>query len=172
VTPRQLRWVLIVVGGLALARGGASIFSRPEQEVLHSAYTLPPTCLSSGCITIYTLTVGNTGSEDQEQVRVRLHAAALQTAILPLTVRTFGKVERPFALSEEAGVRTYALGRLRPGDRVELSFALRTASPAAAPPWDAILAGVEPAHGTARAGDPAAVSLGRLLYAVFGVRWW
>jgi hypothetical protein len=163
--------MLIVIGGLALARGGASIFSRPEQEVLYAAYTLPPTCLSSGCITIYTLTVGNTGTEDQEQVRVRLHASGLQAAILPPTVRTFGKVERPFAMSEDAGVRTYALGRLRPGDRVELSFALRTASPAA-PSWDAILAGVDPARGTARAGDPAAISLGRLLYAVFGVRWW
>ena len=168
---RQLRWVLIVFGAMALLRGGASIFSHPESEVLYSTWMLPPSCVRSGCIFIYTLTVGNTGSRDAEHVSARLRENVLSTAILKPTVRTFGKVERPVDVSESEGVRTYQLGRLKPGDRVEVSFTLQRPSRSGEPPWDSILVGVDATDAKVRAGDPAAVSLGRLLYTFFGVRW-
>lgn len=168
---RQLRWVLIALGVLALARGGASIFSHPDNEILYGTSVLPPACVSSGCIFIYTLTVGNTGTHEADHVRVHLRENVLATALLRPTVRTFGKVERPVAVSEADGIRTYGLGRLKPGERVEVSFTVQRPDRTGAPAWESTLVGVDAAHGVVRAGDPAAVSLGRLLYTFFGVRW-
>ena len=133
---QQIRWLLIGLGVLALASGGASIFSQPQHEVLYSAAVLPPNCFASGCLSIYTLTVGNTGRDEEERVSVRLHSEPLTAAILPVTVRNFGKVGRPFQVQDEAGIRTFTMTRLRPGERVALSFTLRFADTAAIPPWN------------------------------------
>ncbi|MBI4518265.1 MAG: hypothetical protein HY699_20895 [Deltaproteobacteria bacterium] len=169
---RRFRWLLMAIGLLALGSGGASIFSRPAHEVLYSPRPPLRTCLSSGCLAIYIIEVGNTGSEGQEDVRIRLRADVVRAALLPVTVRNFGKVDRPVTVSEAGGVRTFAFGRVKPGDRVELSFTLRHGERFQAPGWEQILVAVEAAQGPAQPGDPAAVALGRMLYAVFGQGWW
>jgi hypothetical protein len=165
---RGIRHTLLAIGLLVLVGGGASIFRMPEEEVLYSASPPITTCLKSGdCLFIYTLEVGNTGREAQEDVRVRLRRDVVQAAIMPLKVRSFGKVDRRFETSDADGVRTFDLGRLKAQQRVEISFVLRYPDRSQAPSWQQILVGVEAARGEVRPGDPAAVTLGRMLYRIF-----
>jgi hypothetical protein len=165
---RGIRLTLVVVGLLVLAGGGVSIFRLPDHEVVFA--TPPPiiACTKSGCLFIYTLEVGNTGRQDQEDVRVRVRGDVVRAAILPPKVRNFGKVDRPVDIHDEDGVRTFDLGRLKTQGRVELTFVLRYKDRQQAPSWRQILVAVEPASGDARAGDPASITLGRVLYRIFG----
>ncbi len=162
---RGIRRTLAVAGVAILAGGGASIFWHPAHEVLYTASRSPVTCYRDGCLALYQLEVGNTGRAMQPDVRLRLRAAVLP-ATLPPQVRDFGKVDRPVAVSEADGVRTYALGPLPPDQRVVLSFALLRPEPAAFPSWDDILVGVVAAEGTARPGHPAWTTLLRIWYAL------
>jgi len=122
---RETRWTLVGVGLLMLVAGGVSIFSRPARELLYDPALPAGACSSLGCVFLYRLEVGNTGREPLEQVLVRLRAPVLATAPIRPSVRDFGKFDRPAEVSEAGGVRTYALGRLNPEDRVDLSFVLR-----------------------------------------------
>jgi hypothetical protein len=97
-------------------------------------------------------------------VRVRLHAAVVDTAILPPTVRDYGKVDRPFRVTREGEAVTFALGPLEPDERVVVSFALRRERREALPAWDQTLVAVEPARGSALAGNPGGVVLLRIWY--------
>jgi hypothetical protein len=168
----RVRWTLLGVGALVMLSGGASIFGRPEREVLYNMHRLPPICHAEGCTVLYNLEVGNTGKLDQEQVLIRLRSAALQTALLKPTVRNFGKVERPVGVTEENGVRTYTLGRLDPQARVELQLVLHSQDAGSAPSWEEIFVGVEAPGADLNRGDPEATTLGRVLFALFGTAWW
>jgi hypothetical protein len=168
---RRVRWLLIGVGLLTLAGGGASLFAVPDYEVLYHANPPLPTCTTSFCLAIYTLEVGNTGSRQQSQVRIRLRSAPLSAAIMPPTVRNFGKVDRPVAVTDAEDVRTFALGSMRPGERVELTLVLRYKLGEESPSWNQVLAGVDAGQGKALSGDPAAITLGRIFVTLFGGRW-
>jgi hypothetical protein len=84
-------------------------------------------------------------------------------------VLDFGKSERSVEVAEAEGVRTYALGRLRPGDRVEVRIIFLRRDPGALPTWEQIFLAVEPAQGRAYAGHPAATMLLRVWYAILRI---
>lgn len=163
---RGIRWALAAVGVGLLLTGGASIFARPSHEVLYAASRSPVVCQPSSCLALYRLEVGNTGHATQPDVRLRLRAAVLDTVPVPARVQDFGKVDRSVAVTDAAGVRTYALGPLAPDRRVVLSFTLFRPDTGAFPGWDEILVGVEPAVGPALAGHPAWATLLRIWYAL------
>jgi hypothetical protein len=119
-------------------------------------------------VALYRLEVGNTGREVQPEVLVRLQAKLLDTATLRPQARDFAEVDRAVQVSDADGVRTYALGPMRPEQRVELSFVLHRPDPQAFPGWDEILVAVEGAHGTVHAGGPAWTILLRIWYSLLG----
>ncbi len=164
---RQLKWTLLAVGGVSLLAGGASIFSQPDHEVLYGGGAPLTACTPHGCISIYAFEVGNTGTEPQPQLDVRLRSAWLDRALMRPRVRTYGKVDRAFAVRDAEGVRTFALGMVKPGERIEVSFALPVDS-TQAPAWDELLVGVDAAKGPVRAGSPSTVTFGRIIYKLFG----
>jgi hypothetical protein len=164
---RPIRWVLTALGAGLLVGGGASIFGTPAAEVLYAASGPTGTCTErAGCVGLYSLEVGNTGRELQPEVRVRLHAAVVDAAILPPTVRDQGKVDRPFRVTREAEAVTLALGPVKPEERVVVSFVLRGERLEALPPWDRTLVAVEPARGAAFPGNPGGVVLLRIWYMI------
>jgi hypothetical protein len=164
---RAGRWLLLVAGLVVVWRGGASVFGQPAREIVYQPEAPLVTCHSRGCLFLYTLEVGNTGREPQEEVVVRLRAPALAGAALPPRARDFGKLDRPVRITEAAGVRAYALGALAPQARVELGFALTGPTREAAPGWAALLAGVEAPGAPVRTGSPGWLMLLRVYYAVF-----
>lgn len=167
---RRLRWTLVAAGVLGLLGGGASIFSQPEYETLYGPEPPQVTCIAPAhCIAIYTLNVGNSGSKEQENVSIGLRSAALANVILPPKVANFGVNPRSVRVREEAGVQTYELGRLKPRDRVRMTFTLRSASRDAAPAWSDLLAEVRAAEGDVKAGDAALVSAGRVFFSLTGI---
>jgi hypothetical protein len=165
---RHLRWIAIAAGLFVLLRGGASLFTIPDDEVLYA--TEPPitNCISDGCILIYKLEVGNTGRNPRERVRVTLRASAVDAAILPLAFRNFGKVRRAVREASEGDARVYDLGRLKPQERVEMNLVLRVPDPARALAWDAILVAVDADTEAVRRGSPAVTTFARWMYAIFG----
>lgn len=164
---RPLRLSLAAIGLLLLLGSGASIFWQPAHEVLYQLDGPQGACSTlQGCVLLYTLTVGNTGSEPQAQVVVRLRADLAGRAVLHPSVKTFGKIERPVVVSEAGGVRTFALGPLPRDERVELSLVFAAPTRKAAPAWDDLLVAVEAAQGPVRAGHPAWVALFRMWYAI------
>jgi hypothetical protein len=160
---RAIRWTLGIAGGLLLLGGAGSIFWQPADEVLYAVSRSPVACHSAGCVAVYRLEVGNTGREAQPDVRVGFRAAWLGGP-LPVRVRDFGKVDRQHTTSEAAGVRTYALGPMAPLDRVELTIIVTRAGREDFPDWEAILAGVDPARGSAHPGNPGWIALLRIWY--------
>jgi len=163
----RIRRGLVAIGVLLLVSGGASIFSLPDHEVLYDPQPPLVSCTQSGCLSIYTLEVGNTGRQLQEHVRVRLRTAAVQASMLPLAVRTFGKVPRGVNVQDEGDVRTVDLGALKPQERVELRLVYRDRDPTARRDWREMLVAVEAATGKVRQGNPGGVLLGRILYTAF-----
>jgi hypothetical protein len=164
---RPIRWALGAIGAGFLLAGGASIFGTPADEVLYAASGPTGTCTDrAGCVGLYSLELGNTGRDLQPDVRVRLRAAVVDTAILPLTVRDYGKVDRPFRVTREGEAVTFALGPVKPEERVVVSFALRRERREALPAWDQTLVAVEPARGPAFAGNPGGVVLLRIWYMI------
>lgn len=166
---RAIRWTLGGLGLALLLGGGASIFWRPAREVLYALERSPITCHSAGCIALYRVEVGNTGRELQPEVRVRLHAGIVSTAVLPPRARDFGKIDRPVRVEEDGGVRTFALGALQPEERVDLAFALQRPEPAAFPAWEEILVAVEAPDASVARGSPAWTMLLRVWYSLVRV---
>jgi hypothetical protein len=164
---RPIRWALIVIGAGLLLAGGASIFWAPAHEVLYAVSGPTGTCTDgAGCVGLYSLEVGNTGRDLQPEVRVRLRAAVVDAAILPPTVRDYGKVDRPVRVAREGEAVTFVLGPVKPEERVVVSFVLRRESRAALPAWDQTLVAVEPARGSALPGSPGGVALLRIWYTI------
>ena len=166
---RQVGVVLLTIGVLVLLGGGASIFWRPADEVVYDASGPAGTCTPRfGCIALYRLEVGNTGSAPQEDVGVRLHAAVVESAVTPPNVQDYGKFDRPFRVSrdDDGDSVIYALGPLAPEARVVLSFVLRRDSRERLPFWRDVLVAVEPARGSALPGSPGFVILLRMWYAI------
>lgn len=162
-----VRWTLAAIGLLLLIRGGVSIFGQPDQETIYDAAVPLVTCVTEGCFARCALEVGNTGSREQPEIRVRLRAAALAGTVLPIRVRDFGKLDRAFQVDDADGVRTVRFGPVTRDQRVEVAFMLRRADRAALPDWPALLVEVAAAEGTARAGSAPWVSLARVWYGFF-----
>lgn len=162
------RWTLIAIGALVLLRGGVSIFSFPEREVLYSPQPPLVVCTSESCFASYTLEVGNTGRTEPVDVRVVLRDEVVGGALLRPKARSFGKVDRPFATSAEDGTRAYTLTGVRPGERVELQMVLSVESHEAAPGWSDFLLAVESSAGEVQRGDAGSTTLARILFRLFG----
>jgi hypothetical protein len=162
---RGLRIAIFVMSGLGLL-GLLAVVRMPDHEVVFDAqapYLVCPT--QTQCYATYRLEVGNTGTEPQSQVRVRLDAARLDAAVLKPQVRAFGVRRLPLQeRDEDDGRRTLGFGPLAPRDRANLEFMLATAGPGDVPDWGALRLGVEPSRGAAHAGSPAALTFGRLLF--------
>lgn len=163
---RALRMLVFVVGGLGLL-GLLSVGMLPAHEVVYDAQ--PPLLVCpqpARCYATYHLELGNTGSEPQPQVRIRLDAATLDGAVLRPTVMAFGVRRMPVRVTDVDGVRTLGIGPLAPRDRAELRFMLAVDGADAAPPWTALGLGIEPTKGPARPGSPAALTFGRMAFGV------
>jgi hypothetical protein len=168
----QVRWVILVLGGALLLTGGVSLFSQPDHEVLYTTNPKLGVCTGEGCTLHYIMVLGNTGRQAQEEVLVRLRKSLVERAVLGPTARNFGKVLRPMQISDEGDVRTYALGRLEPMKRVEIGVTFQMQSERDAPAWDDILVKIEASRGEVKWGDPAAVTFGRVAYALVGGGCW
>ena len=164
---RPIRWALVAIGGGLLLAGGASIFWTPADEVLYAASGPTGTCTDrAGCVGVYSLEVGNTGRDLQPDVRVRLRAAVVDTAILPPKVRDYGKVDRPVRVTRKGETVTFALGPVKSDERVVVSFAQRRERRETLPAWDQTLVAVEPARGSATPGNPGGTVLLRMWYTI------
>jgi hypothetical protein len=161
---RKMRWTLIAFGVLALWRGGGSIFAMPENEVVYEARPPIVNCVTDRCFGIHILEVGNTGSEMQSLLRVRLKEEVVSVALLPVKARAYGKVDRPFAVNESDGVRTYRLPNVKPGERIELNFLFSAEEPQGLPKWDDMLLGIDASSGEVLPGGAAPITLGRWIY--------
>lgn len=166
---RPVRRALIALGLLMLGFSGVWIFWQPAHEVFYALNAPAGACTPTACIVLYQLEIGNTGRQPQTEVLVRLRTAILDTAPMKPRVQDFGKFDRPARVTEADGIRTYALGRLDPEDRVTLSFVLQPPDRTALPSWQQIFVAVEPADGVARVGHPGWVILLRIWYAIFSV---
>lgn len=154
---------------MLLVGGGASIFWTPADEVVYDASGPAGTCTTQhGCIGLYSLEVGNTGRKVQADVRVRLQAAVVDTAILRPKVQDYGKFDRAVRISRDGEAVVYALGPVKPDERVVLSFVLRRPLRETLPPWRDALVAVEPSRGSALPGSPGWVILLRMWYAIAG----
>ena len=152
---------------MVILAGGASIFWHPADETVYDASGPIRSCLREhGCIGVYRLEIGNTGRRLQPDVRVRLHAAVLDTAIMRPKVRDYGKFDRPARVTRDGPVVVYALGSVEPDERVELSFVLQRPTIEALPAWPETLVSVEPEHGAALPGSPGFIVLLRMWYAI------
>jgi hypothetical protein len=162
---RLLFWLLVLGAAWLVLRGELPLPGVASEAVVYEAPTPVGTCGSGGCVVVYALDVANVGRSTQESVRVRLRADALGTPLVPPTVQRAGTTTTPQGTSERAGVDAYPLGRLVPEERARLVFALRSPSLEAAPPWEKLLVGIDPALGAAERGDPAAITTGRIVHA-------
>jgi len=166
---RWCRRALVAGGVLVLVTGGVSIFGQPHREILYQPEPPLVVCGKDGCTFLYRLEVGNSGSETQDEVVVRLRRDVVALAVLPVKVRNYGKIDRPVRVWDEDDVRAYALGRLESQARVEIGFALRGAPRAAAVPWSRILAGIEAPGSNVSVGSPGWTMLLRAWLAIFRV---
>jgi hypothetical protein len=164
---RWCRRALVAVGVVALVMGGVSIFGQPDREILYQPEPPLTVCAAQGCTFIYRLEVGNSGAAPQDEVTVRLHRAVVETALLPVRVRDFGKIDRPVREWDEGDLRVYALGRLESRARVEVGLALRGERPDTVVPWARILARVEAPGSTVRLGSPGWTMVLRAWLAIF-----
>jgi hypothetical protein len=118
---------------------------------------------------IYRLEVGNSGAAAQDDVVVRLRKDVVEAAILPVTARSFGVVDRRVRVWDEGDVRAYALGRLDSQARVQVGFTLRGPRPDAVVPWSRILVGVDGPGARVSVGSPGWTMLLRAWLAIFSV---
>lgn len=163
---RALRLGVWVVGGLGLL-GLLSVGMLPAHEVVYDAQ--PPLVMcpqASACYAIYQLEVGNTGSEPQRRIGIRLDAGALDGAVLKPVVAAFGVRRLPVEVTDDGGLRTLAFGPMAPRDRAQLRFTLAVPSADRVPGWPALGLRVEGAEGEARPGSPAALTFGRAIFAL------
>lgn len=165
---RAARWLLLAGGLVVLGRTGVSIFAWPAHETLYALDPPLTICAATACYAHYRLEIGNTGREVQPEVLVRLRASALEPAVLLPRARTFGAVERAVRVHEGSDLRSFALGPLRPEERVDLRFTLRRADRGPAS-WDGVFVAVTPARGRARRGSPGWVILVRIYHDL--LRW-
>ena len=166
---RWCRRALVAAGVASLVMGGVSIFGQPDREILYQSDPPLTVCGSHGCTFVYRLEVGNSGAAAQEEVIVRLRRDVVETAVLPVKARNYGKIERRVRVWDEGNVRAYALGRLESGMRVELGFVLHGATPDALVPWARILAGVEAPGASVSAGSAGWTMLLRAWLVMFRV---
>jgi hypothetical protein len=166
---RWCRRALVAAGAVALVMGGVSICGQPDREVLYQPEPPLTVCGAHGCTFIYRLEVGNSGAVAQDEVIVRLRRDAVETAILPVRARDYGKFERRVRVWDESDVRAYALGRLESRVRVEIGFTLRGPRPDAAIPWTRILVGIEAPGARVSVGSAGFTMLLRAWLAILSV---
>jgi hypothetical protein len=166
---RWCRWALVTAGVLVLLGGGVSLFGQPDREILYSADPPLTVCGAHGCTFVYRLEIGNSGAALQDEVIARLRREVIDTAILPVRMRDFGKLDRPVRVWEEGQLRAYALGPVEPRVRVEVGFALPGARADSVVPWSQILTAVEAPGASVSAGSAAWTMLLRAWLAIFRV---
>jgi hypothetical protein len=159
----------VAAGAVALLAGGVSIFGQPGRQILYQPESPLTVCGAHGCTFIYRLEVGNSGAAAQDDVVVRLRREAVQTAVLPVKVRDFGKLERRVRVWDEGDVRAYALGRVEPRVRVDVGFTLRGPRADAVLPWERILSGIEAPGARVSVGSAGWTMLLRAWLAIFRV---
>jgi hypothetical protein len=160
---RLLFWILLIGLVVAVLDGVLPMPGVADEEVVYTTEVPVSTCGTSGCIVVYTLEVANAGRSTQENVRVRLRSDPLASPVIAPTVRRASEATVAAIANERPSVDTVPLGRLAPEERVAIVFALRASSHEAAPGWDRLLVGVDPAVGAARPGDVGAITLGRVV---------
>jgi hypothetical protein len=167
--PRGLiGWGVVVLAVILFCTTGISVFRTPPHEVMYTGNWLMAPAHRGSRLAIATIQVGNTGRKAQDDTRVVLAKAVVDRAIIPLTVKDFGVSHRVVNEAVDQGRLVLGLGRLKPGDRVEVQFVLTCDENQSPPPWPEILLGVEPAAGTAVHGPPDSTVFARLLFSVFG----
>jgi hypothetical protein len=166
---RWSRRALLVAGAITLIGGGVSLFGQPAREILYHMDPPRTICAAHGCTSVYRLEVGNSGHEPQDQVFVRLRRDVVDRALLPVWVRDFGKIDRRVEVRDEGEVRRYALGRVEPRVRVEVTVILQAPSEAAREPWERVLAGVEAPGARLATGHAAWTMVLRAWFAILSL---
>ncbi|MGH7894632.1 MAG: hypothetical protein ACREQL_08180 [Candidatus Binatia bacterium] len=162
---RLVFWLVVLALGWVMLSGTMPIPGIADEEVVFA--TSPPVgaCGASGCLAVYTLELANVGRSPQESVKVRLRADALGASAIAPTLRRVSGVTTVQPAGERNGVDAYPLGRLDADERVALVFALRSPSQETTAGWERLLVGVEPGRGSARPGEPGALTAGRIVHA-------
>ncbi|OGV62215.1 MAG: hypothetical protein A3K19_19145 [Lentisphaerae bacterium RIFOXYB12_FULL_65_16] len=167
--PRGLvGWSAVLLAAGLFCATGVSVFHTPPHEVMYTAHWLMGPELHGSRLAIATIEVGNTGRKALAETRVVLAKAVVDRAIMPMKVRDFGVSDRTATEATEGGRLVLGLGRLKPGDRVEVQFVLNGDVSETPPAWPEVLLAVEPAEGKAVEGHPDSTVFARFLFSVFG----
>lgn len=141
-----------------------SLFGVPDFEILYSPEPSQRICHKRQCITLYRMSIGNTGSMPQQEVRIRLAFSEDDEFALPIKVMNFGKVPRPVKISKVGQETFISLGSMEVGKRVDLTFSLLGDRQTVFPDWEKILVNVTPSTGEVAVGHPEATRFARFLY--------
>lgn len=153
-------WIVAIGALLYAAFGGVSLLKRPAYEVSYEPTSIAAPCSQEVCITIYELSVGNTGREHQEDVVVVLSPNALDDAVLPVDVS--GNSRRRNVLESDTGIEIH-LGEIEPGHRKLVRITLSVPKNHRRHDWSELLMRVTPGKGAANVGSPEVTTFGRLL---------
>ena len=167
VLSKGKRSLVLIFGALLLLLcSGIPLFFTPANEITYSTSQNRVPCFDTGCLTLYTLVLGNTGKENQD-ITVVFSANVLAQAMLKPTVLNFGKVPRHVNIRDEGEQIYYVLDNVAPHTRIDIQFAFNSKASDAAPEWNEILERVEASKGQVVQGSPEFVTFGRFLYSVF-----
>ena len=159
-------WIVAIAALIYAISGGVSLMDRPEFEVSYEPSFVAAPCFKDSCITLYELSVGNTGRKLQDDVVVFLSPSALDDALLPVEVS--GKTNRQNIIHNESGTEVH-LGEIEPGHQKLLRFTLSVPKSSPTHKWSELLTRVSPTRGIAREGSPHLTRLGRFMVGFFGL---
>ncbi len=162
-----LRWMITLGALLVLVFTGISIFHTPRYEVIYSGYLVQVPYGEQKTAVMVTMEFGNTGTAEQDYVRVKFYNSAVDRAVLPITARMFGIRKLPVRITRGEAMTTYDIGALEPGKRVQISTVLNYSAGEALDTWEQIYMGMEVANGSVRQGDPAGTTFARAMFTMF-----
>lgn len=151
---RILPLVVLVVTGI-------SLWDHPDRELLYT-FSVNQSCLPDSCISIYSIELGNTGKSDIPQLSLRLHADAVQDAIIQPTVRRFGKLPMPAESTRMEGYSELRFGPVERGKNVVVTFAKQSSSRSVLAESD-VISSIDAGGTPILHGDPNATRFGRVL---------
>lgn len=156
--------ILQVTVALVALKAGWAFWSLPSDEVTWFHKPLIGICGDEGCFRSYTVVIGNTGSNPQEEIHFSLPTALLEKKIAPVSVKFFGARKAPFEIEESDDTAILRLEPLAAGKQVEITVLTKFANPSEILSWDEIPHEVSNYRGSLREGVPEQVRFSRFLY--------
>ena len=164
-----VRWTAVILAAFVLTLTGISLFHEPSCEVIYFPMRMPLKANKNGeQLVLYSVEIGNTGSETQGDVRFRFSREAMDHLFLNPSAKNYGVTPRPIKISKDRTSMAIDLGRHESEKRVTLTFILLYPKEQEPHAWEAMFLGAEPAKGKARQGNPGMTMVGRAWFSLFG----